>query len=69
LTFTFVVAPLIKTVSKYGASGIKHIDGLVMVSGMPLYTLAAIVKELFSMVCGLLIQYSLAHRFNIKKRA
>jgi hypothetical protein len=45
LTFTFVVDPLIKTLSRYGASGIKQMLGDVIVSGMPLYTLAAIVES------------------------
>jgi hypothetical protein len=47
LIFTFVVAPLIKTLSKYGESGTKQIDGLVIVSGMPLYTFAAMVESEF----------------------
>jgi hypothetical protein len=39
-----VVLP-IKTLSKYGASGIKQMLGDVIVSGMPLYTLAAMVES------------------------
>lgn len=42
LILTFVVEPLIKVLSKYGESGTSTIDGLVIVSGIPLYTFAAI---------------------------
>ena len=35
--------------SRYGESATKHMLGLVIVSGMPLYTLAAIVE---SVVCN-----------------
>ena len=44
---TFVVVPLIKVDSKYGESGTRQMLGLVITSGIPLYTFAAMVESAF----------------------